>query len=383
MRICFLAPRLPPAVCGLADHTRFLANALVTHGVDVGFIYSRTQNDVCGLLPGPVGHWDGSSHSLECEVAKQSPHWIWVQLSAYGFSRWGAPYRLGLALSRLRKSKPHIRLAICLHEVHCQPRQLGVKGLLLSPWQKHTVGRIARLGSLVFTSTSAWRQWAIQDYAVEPRQVIQLPIGSNIPDAVLSGSERSQLRRGYGWDENEFVAVAFGSFGSQIQALTLFRPFLLDGFEQGILTRVVCLGGEGSTIPWELNRLGTLLAQRGTFQFLGNRPSREIAEILACCDLGLCATPPALLEKSGAFVACASAGLAVLTGGASLWNGQSGLQNLPILSLETWNWRQARSSSFNELRHALRRHAHRHHSWDRIAMKALDHLHASNLFKVR
>ncbi len=98
MRISFLAPRLPPAVCGVADHTRLLAGAMADQGAQVGFIsaHPAMPGESESALGGPIGHWSGGPRSLIQCLAQQGAEWLWVQLSSYGFERKGAPWRLAL-----------------------------------------------------------------------------------------------------------------------------------------------------------------------------------------------------------------------------------------------------------------------------------------------
>src|SRR5262249_51848302 len=116
MRITFLAPRLPPAVCGVADHTRFLAEAMAGQGVEVGFLHREPVAGGPEPMLGPVLNWDGGARALEECIAKQAPDWLWIQFSNYGYSRWGAPYCLGRDLRRLRSRMPGLCIAIYLHE---------------------------------------------------------------------------------------------------------------------------------------------------------------------------------------------------------------------------------------------------------------------------
>src|SRR4051794_7348661 len=153
MRITFLSPRLPPAVCGLADHTDLLARALVEKGAEVSFIYYRAQQTEAPAACGSIAAWDGTPAHLGRCVEASKPDWLWLQLSGYGFSRWGAPYVLGSALKSLKQADPKLRVATYAHELYCEPHQLGWKGPLLSPWQRTTIARILRRSDKVFVST--------------------------------------------------------------------------------------------------------------------------------------------------------------------------------------------------------------------------------------
>src|SRR5438046_2626727 len=111
MRISFLAPRLPPRTCGVGDHTRCLAEAMRQQGVRVGFVHRSGQVEY-DVPPGPVAFWDGGNESLVRCVGEQEPDWLWVQLSGYGYSRWGAPYRLACGLRWMRRQLPRVRIAV-------------------------------------------------------------------------------------------------------------------------------------------------------------------------------------------------------------------------------------------------------------------------------
>src|SRR5262249_52693088 len=152
MRITFLAPRLPPAVCGVADHTLLLAEAMIGEGAEVSFIHREPFTGTAQSLPGPVCRWEGGAEALAACLARQEADWLWVQFSNYGYSRFGAPYRLWRELKQFRQRMPNVRIALYMHETHCLPPQLGVKGPILSPWQRYTVGAVTRLGDLIFVS---------------------------------------------------------------------------------------------------------------------------------------------------------------------------------------------------------------------------------------
>lgn len=371
MRVSFLTPRLPPVVCGLADHTKWLAQAMVKQGIEVGFIPCEAQCEDGKAFPGPVHRWDMCSCSLESCVAVQAPDWLWLQLSGYGYSRWGAPYRLGRELRRLRRRMPKLRLAIYVHETHCQPDQLGLKGRVLSPWQRHTVRRVARLGHVLFSSNSSYVTQIITQYNIPGEKVHQLPIGSNVPNATLSPEKRLQLRRELGWRDDEMIAVIFGRFPSQLRALESFKDLLIQGIRSGHLDRVVCLGGDQSEIPTQLAACVGWFPVPRSFQLLGHQPAHAVGEILACCDFALAREPRPRLEKSGAFIAFAAAGLAVL-----VWQpdslGPAETPELPVIAADSWDWQQAKSERVSKLRRAIQEHANAHYCWDTIAQRAVE-----------
>ena len=374
MRISFLAPRLPPAVCGVADHTRLLADAMVEQGVDTTFIYCDPGAAPPAALPGPVVRWERNGEPLEKVVAEQQPDWLWIQFSNYGYSRWGAPYRLGRDLRLVRRRMPEVGVAIYLHETHCLPRQLGFKGPVLSPWQKHTVGAVARLGDSVFVSVAPFEIRAIEEYGLDRRQVFRLPIGSNIPPADLTPDHRDGLRRTLGWSSDDTVGVAFGSYATQLRALRRFEATIARGIDEGILKRVVCLGGDPSVVASDLEDYVHRSPFAGRVQLLGPKGADEVGRILSCCDFAFAPTPRPVLEKSGAFMACAFAGLAVLVYSP----GAKTDDDLPVLAAESWNWQQASSSRVAAVRTALKKRALSQYTWEGIAQRALAELSSAS-----
>jgi hypothetical protein len=373
MRVTFLSPRLPPAVCGLADHAKWLAGAMAKRRAEVGFIHCQEQALVCDLPPGPVDFWGGNHSGLEACLGRQRPDWLWVQLSGYGYSRWGAPYRLMRALAWVRRHLPDVRLAICVHETHCQPNQLGRKGPVLARWQRYTASRVARLGHVVFPTIGPYTDCVLHDYGVEPHRVLQLPIASNIPAVTLTVTERAQSRQALGWQADETVAVTFGTVVTQLRALEWFAPLLARGLREGHLHRVICVGGDDSGAHAELSAWETRAPFAGALQVLGRPQARRVGEILACSDFAFLPTSRKFIEKSGAFVACATAGLAVLVPPPE---AAAESQVPPILAAESWDWQQAKSHRVARLRGDIQQYAQRHYDWDAIAQSALARLNA-------
>ncbi len=369
IKVTFLAPRFPPRVCGVGDHTQRMAETMLGQGVRVGFIHQDRQTEF-DLPEGEVDFWDGGKKSLRECVDRQNPDWLWVQVSGYGYSRWGAPYLLGKALRGLRHSVGKVRLAIYLHETHCRPHQLGIKGPLLSPWQRYTVGTVARLGDVVFASIARYREQAIAEYGIPAERAFLLPVGTNIPIEPATPQQRQTGRKRLGWEDGEVVAAAFGSFGTQLMALRTFEDLLTRGLGRG-LDRIICLGGDSLQPPGAFSEWRRKFARPASFEVLGYRPTKEVAEILACCDVGLCATPRSDLGKSTAFKAFGAAGLAVIVPPGPVDKDD---QELPVFSAEEWDWSSVRSPETSCRQKMLRRHVEQTCSWDRLAREAVERM---------
>ena len=128
MHIVFLAPQLPPAMCGVGDHTDRLSRAMVELGTTVAYLYLRPPVPPDGTLPGAASRWDGTCKSLQAFLRAQAADWLWVQFTCYGYQHYGVPLHFAWTLARLRRAMPKLRVAVCADEIHYRRDQLGRKG---------------------------------------------------------------------------------------------------------------------------------------------------------------------------------------------------------------------------------------------------------------
>jgi hypothetical protein len=371
MRVVFLNPTLPPAFCSMGEHTQFLAQTMLDEGIEVGFIHQKPLppgTTMCGL---PVHRWNGRPSALPTTVQGLEPDWLWVQLSSYAYSRWGAPFVLGRALAALRRSMPSLGIVVYVHETHCQPRQLGRKGFWLSPWQRHTVRKVVRLADLVFTSNLRYERQIVRDYGVPASKITRLPLPAQVPIPHFTSAQREQYRKSLGWEPQEVVAVTFGTFASQLRALRECGAHLARGLASRELNRVVCIGGNGTgVVPREFEGWAKTFAPLGAFEVLGYQPAATIGEILEASDFAFSPYPRRLLGKSGVFTAFGLAGLAVLVADGDAVDELDG-DDLPVLSADSWDWSQARSERVLAMRRALQERVAVDYSWPAITRRAL------------
>lgn len=309
--VVFLTPNLPPVTCGLADHSANLAKALARLGWSVGVVALRGDPAIVHRQGwGEAARlWGGSCRGLARQLSELAPEWLWVQLSGYGYSRWGSPWLLCRALEYARRRMTRLKVAVCVHETHCAPSQLGAKGPILSFLQRWTIGRVARLGDVVFPTTAAWAERCVLDYGVPAARVQVLPIAANVPAVRLSAARRRELRRKLGLGLRECVAVTFGRWASQRAALErLGRPLQL-ALAAGSLDRVLAVGGESPSAPPEVARFFAGIPWKDRLLVLGPQPAERVGEVLALADIGLVPAPWGVWEKSGAARAFQQAGL--------------------------------------------------------------------------
>ncbi len=315
MRVSLLTPRLPPEVCGLGDYACCLGSALVRESVQVRFIHCFPEVVDSVRVPGPATRWNRDREELADCVAREVPDVLWINLVVCGYASRGVPFRLLRSLRRLQKAVPLLKIAVCLHESHCKPGRFHLKHAVLSLLQKACIGRICRLADFVLVTIPYNLGIAAQEYRVPADRIHVLPIGSNIPQVILTEEERNDQRKARGWGPDEIVAVTFGSRITQIAVLRQFSDALAAAARQGKLHHVVSVGGHFSDTPQHAETLAAVSLPgiaNGHPLILGPREPHKVAALLASCDIGLVAPPRRLLCKSGGFHAMALNGLAVL-----------------------------------------------------------------------
>ena len=365
MHISFLTPRLPPAVCGVGDHTARLAEALHSEGVKSSFFVCR-PGPPTGLPTGPVHAWSGKPADLE--AAPPPPR---------GRLALGPAFRLrllamGSALSpRFHFARAEASLA---WRPHCdlpsrdplRHTATGMEGT--DPFAVATIHRRpgrapggCRLHLQPALARSGHR--AVRDRPPPGRPVGHGRHDSSGCDVSTRAETSAAIARLEGGRGRRDRVRVFPDAASRARTISTSAP-------KGI--------GSRGTRPRRVRGGGTRRGSRRTppvagpaarpLEILGHRAAEEIASILACSDFAFPATPRALLDKSTAFAAMAEAGLAVIASTDPLPPSEDGL---PILSAESWDWDRCRSEAVTQAREALRRRAQTHSSWKSIAERAL------------
>jgi len=308
MRVTFLSPQLPPAVCGVGDHTVHLASAMREHCSGITALYVHGAADESGQAFQRVERWNRRPEALADLVREHGSGWLWVQYSPYGYGYQGLPWYLVHALRRLRG---RVKIALYFHEAHCGLAQLGWKGYVLSPLQRRIGQKLARCADVLFTSCELYCDLIRRDYRVPDEKLFKLPIGSNIHVPILTANKRQQLRQSLGWAPTETVAITFGSAGSQRSALRRNHPTLIEAIHKKQIHRMICIGGV-TDMPAAalLDACDNSLRPHTTV--MGHQDDHRVAQMLVAADVALTGYPVERFGKSSAIMAYAMAGLPVL-----------------------------------------------------------------------
>ena len=308
MRISVLTPKLPPAVCGIADHGFLLGEALKRLEVEVEYLApchgpNSSRDTADGL-------WDGSANGLQRAIHRHETDVLWIQYSGYGYSKKGIPVALARAVEHVARRRPETLVVACMHETHASRTALGWRAPIIQPLQISAARRIVKAADLVFAPVDINLERCIHEYGASREIVELLPIASNLPSIEISVAERRQFRERLSLSNGARVAVTFGLWSSQIRAITLFKDELQSALRRGCIEQIVAIGGE--TTPSRMNAVSDAAkAFNGRLSVLGPASAIEVARVLGCCDIGLVPTPRDYLRKSGAAAAFAAADLQI------------------------------------------------------------------------
>ena len=302
LRVSILTPYLTPAVCGLLDHSRHLGHELIRRGGTVqllGLYGEEGEIDTQVLPEKRIAMWGVERGSLNAAIAEAELDWLIVQLSSYGYSRWGAPWGLGRILYKLKQGN-RVRLAAIVHETHCMPAQLGWKGPILSLWQRYTVSSLLHCCDMIFPTVDIWLEQCLCDYRLPKDRVCLLPIAANVQSVILTSSERESLREALGILPNSKVAAIFGRWDSQKLALRRLSTEVRRALLERKIEHIISIGGDGPNPPKDLwSELGGK-EFNGRLHILGPQPVNMVGKYLSICDIGLVSAPLRMWKKSGA-----------------------------------------------------------------------------------
>jgi hypothetical protein len=257
---------------------------------------------------GRLDRWNREADSLARLIQEHQSDCLWVQYSGYGFAYQGLPWYLLRALRRLRGRVP---IVVYFHQRHCSIRQLGWKGILISPLQRRIGKSIAACADAAITSCAFFRELIGREYNIPRNKFHMLPIGSNIPVPAATRQQRERLRTNFGWKPDTTVAVVFGSPGSQRDALRRNQQALIEAVHGKLIHNIVCVGGAPGPPPRGLIEACDA-SLRPHLTVLGHQDESRIGELLIAADVGLTFYPPEKFGKSGVMMAYAMAGLPAL-----------------------------------------------------------------------
>ena len=271
---------------GVADYTALLVEALGARGMvtrlwDVRAPLIRAQlAEALAIEPGPV-------------LLQYVPGVLGRRGANIGFCLW---------LRSLRQKGTDVR--VMFHEPYMYFTWHRPLQCALAVAQRLMAAVLLRASPVSYLSTERWRHY-LAPYAPPANRFITLPIPTTIPP--VEPAEGSAWRARLS-PEGPLVGH-FGTFGEHVA--TELAPALLTLLRERLNTRFVGIGRGSEDFVENLLRRAPDLA--GRVKFTGTLPVREVAAVLAACDLVLQPYPDGVTTRRTSLMAPLAAGVAVVT----------------------------------------------------------------------
>jgi glycosyltransferase involved in cell wall biosynthesis len=317
MRVCVLSPHFPPDLSGMGDYTYFLANALGDIGCDVEVLTSQGELDPVLYPLGRgvrvhriVQDWGirGLSHLVRAARALHAEALL-IQYTPHAFDRRGITLGVNI-LPWLLRVATRVRVIVNFHELYI-PFDYSLKHCLGAVWQRFMAFVIAA-GSHGLTAISS--EWPRQLRRVGVWKSIQvIPVGSNIPRAIVSAAEIKAIRTRLGVDDATLLIGCFGSAGPDRDAVLLLA--VLGELRREQSMKLVWLGKSGLHFErWaRLDEAAGVDDDGGGIIRTGQLPHPEISRIMSACDLFVLPFTDGVSTKRGTLAAALLHGLPILS----------------------------------------------------------------------
>ncbi|MGI4790762.1 MAG: glycosyltransferase family 4 protein [Janthinobacterium lividum] len=207
MNIHIITAALPPELDGIGDYSAQIAAQLArTSTVKV-----LTAQESPAAIPGvaietvfsiskPRSVWN-----LVQRIAAEPPDWVLLQYNPFSFGRWGLNLHLPLVMRQIKQRCPNVRVAVMAHETFV-PFRVNWKFWVMSLWQRPQFALMSHTADILFFSIESWAQ--VYRGKLPGKQIIHLPVGSNIPCVPIS---RAEARGRLGISDDVLVLGVFGA----------------------------------------------------------------------------------------------------------------------------------------------------------------------------
>jgi hypothetical protein len=296
-RIAFIAPRLPPSICGIGDYTYHLLTNLPCSN-DILLLVRDGLNATKRLYPGSSIELLPFSRKDFIDLLNINKVSILiVQYSGYGYDPRGAPLSLLKSIRRWRSESKSRKLIIMAHELWNTP-SFWKPDYFRQILHKRELCSLAACADQVFTSTTGYAESL--SYRVKKTNLKTLPIGSNI---IPIQDPRLSERKLGSW-------VLFGKQGSRIVSLKALGPKLADLNRHGCLMNLIVVGSsDGQQLEQEECTLLRSFLPINSYVRTGLLSNERISEILLNAEHGILAQTPESYTKSTILMAYSAHGV--------------------------------------------------------------------------
>lgn len=302
MRILFMSNNLPPIVDGVGDYTYNLAHEFAKHGHEVHVVCGNREeirDDYEDIhVAKIVRKWNRQAGKDIAEYIRENGiEVVSLQYVPYAYDSKGLPFGLVMALEEIKKCSVHL-MTFC-HEV------------CIGLWDKHTLKNVLYAATMQYITRQILNcsdsvATSIEHYARKIRQlcpkhknVVCIPIASNVPLTSKSAEELFELRRSVADNEQQKIIGFFGcrDCETSIMAIEELR-------EEGQDLKMLFIGKVSektlSLIPNDAYSTGILDIE-------------DIDQYLRIADVLVIPCKNGISFKNGAFVAALNANKPIVT----------------------------------------------------------------------
>lgn len=281
-KIIHIAPALPPAVNGLGDFCKILADNLEREGFNDNVFMIRQGLEI------PTDERIDSFNSQNFYDKLESRHAdvLILHYVGYGYNKRGLPFYLVGGLRRYKRMTG-CRLLIFFHELYASSDSLFELAFYTSGMQKLLVKRLSEIADTVFTSCLLYSDLLRKLLGNRARQPVCTGIFSNIPDNLYD----SEVPK----EKNSIVV-----FGSLEKRNAVYHHKQFEALMLALRIKTLYDIGPGLS---DCQFPSVKVVVKGTLH------AAELASYFNRIRFGALSYPPHLLGKSGIFSAYAAFGV--------------------------------------------------------------------------
>lgn len=303
--VLIVSDQFPPAKGGIGDYTALLADALLDQGVRASlFVPNGSDPAACRApIAATFDRWSWATLSqLHRTLLATGAEWLHFQhnggmykscrLAAYFLPRY------------LRWKRWPGNIAVTFHDINRAFLFYGAG--VVRDW---VLGDLARNADLVIAADTS----DIATLQSLGSIVHQVPIGSNIPTSRMSPGDVIHFRSTYDIPPQ---AIALGHFGTALGLDSLFE--VLARLPEAVLVligktqEVSDIGGINTLLPSFHARIASL-GVGSRIRWTSHLPDREVADVLAACDILVLPYPGGASLRHGGLMACLAQGRPVIS----------------------------------------------------------------------
>ena len=293
-----ITTRLPPLICGIGAYSWLAHKHRPNDSSPADFLVMEGAAESRALLGwDAITDFNGDPEKLWQALDRAGATNVLLHYAGRAYQRFGCPIWMPGVLRKWKTKFPNGRLTVFFHEVPGELPRLS-RHFLLGKINSRIIRQLAAVADVLVTNTE--NHAAMLRKLSGRADVHCLPVGSNIEPGAASVREARV--------ETEFVI--FGLPFGRWQTLQAFGPEIRTWRESGLLTKLHLIGPEDEKLAAQANPLiesfSDVVVRHGML------PEAEVSRLLAHAQFALTNVSPATWSKSGAFMACAAHGCAVV-----------------------------------------------------------------------